>query len=260
MRQEMALSLALAVGLWLVLLRLARRTSPARADPAAPPGAGGAGKGRGFAPALWLPFFLSLLVFGLSAQEDWFTGFWFYNPLLALAAAGLALLLTGAPWRWRRVAGAAALAVVATYSFGIGLLCWPLGALALWWQRETDRRYLTRALPVWLLLGAGNCLAYFYNYRALLPDPALSAGPLAAGEYVRFVFIYLGAPLWFVTPEPALWIGLIGVGLAAGLAVWVGRRRSRIYCWRYSPWEARCLRAWAGRSGAHRRRWRRATS
>jgi hypothetical protein len=209
LRSEMALAVACAAGLWLLLLRRAQRSASA----------------LGRASPLWLPALLALLVFGLSAHEDWFTGFQFYNPLLALTAAGVFCLFAYPEFRWGRLAGACLVALVATYSFGIGLLLWPLGAVALWWRRGEDRRYLTRALPVWLLLGVGNFLAYFHNFR--LPGgenaPAFALG--APGEYLRFACNYLGAPLWFVSTGPAFWIGLVGILLLAGLAAGLIRQR-----------------------------------
>ncbi len=209
-RYEMALAVLCALGLWLLLLRQSARSAAAL--------------GRTFPP--WLPVLVALLVFGLSAHEAWFTGFQFYNPLLALTAAGVLFLLTRPAWSRSALAGACLVALVATYTFGIGLLLWPLGALALWWRRAEDRRYLTQVLPVWLLLGLGNFLAYFHNFT--LPGgenaPGFALGN--PGEYLRFVCNYLGAPLWFVSVGPAFWMGLVGMGLVAALT-WTMVRRQR---------------------------------
>jgi hypothetical protein len=209
LRWQMALSLGLAVGLWLVLIRMASRSAAAT--------------GRASPP--WLPVLLSLLVFSLSAHEDWFGAFWFYNPLLALCAGALALLLTQAPWRWGRLAGAAALALVATYSYSLGLILWPLGLLALWWQRSADRRCLTQALPVWLALGVGNLVAYFAHYRAMTGAPPPAEALAHPGEYLHFVLDYLGAPLGIVNPRLAFCLGLLGSVLVVAMAILLVRLR-----------------------------------
>ena len=80
-RYEMALAVVCALGLWLLLLRQAQRSSAAL--------------GRSLPP--WLPALAALLIFGLSAQEAWLTGFQFYNPLLALTGAGTALRSPSSP-------------------------------------------------------------------------------------------------------------------------------------------------------------------
>lgn len=167
---------------------------------------------------------VALLIFGLSAQEAWFTGFQFYNPLLALAGTVAFVLLAAPRWDWRGFFGACLVALVATYTFGIGLLLWPLGALALWWRRKEDRRYLMPALLVWLLLGLGNFLAYFHNFTLPGGENAPAFALENPGEYLRFVCNYLGAPLWFVSVEPAFWMGLVGMGLVAALTWTLARR------------------------------------
>ncbi len=211
-RYEMALSVLFAVALWVVLVRQAQRSACA----------------LGRTSPLWLPALLSLLVFSLSQQENWLSGLQLQIPLNTLTATAALLLLAQPGLRGWRFAGACALALAATASFGAGLLCWPLGALALWWQRGNDRRYLRRALPVWLMLSVACFAAYLHNLGGAGAEAAAGLG--RGGEYLRFVFTYLGAPLWFVTPEPAFWLGIVGVLLLSGLALGlVGRRRGVVW-------------------------------
>lgn len=216
-RWEMGLSILLAVGLWALLVYRSERTAAAlgRVSPA------------------WVPFFLALLVFSLSQQENWFWGFQVQIPLAVLTGVGAVFLLGQPGFSWGRWAGAVALGLASTYSFGVGMVVWPVGAVALALVGREEHRAWRSGLPTWLLVAAANAAWYLHDYPAVsAPAPTAETSP---GDYLAFVGVYLGAPLWFYDVRNALLLGWGGLLLCAGLLWWL-RGRQRVAGRVLVPW------------------------
>jgi hypothetical protein len=91
-------------------------------------------------------------------------------------------------------AGAALLALCATYSYALGLLAWPLGLLAMLLLGYRKPGYYV----VWLGLAAVSLGFFFHGYRFFVT--ASSSPPLA--ELAHYVLIFLANP--FVSPHLGL--------------------------------------------------------
>lgn len=226
-RWEMALCLLLADALLvlLVVLVLHARTRPtSTVHPAALP-------------------LLSLLVFSPGQWENWIWGWQIQIFLSVLAVvAGLAILATApAPLHLGRLAAAALLGVVASYSFGTGLLYWP-AALPLVWG---ERRGRPTRLGTWALVALATGALYAYPAVELGDGETVArilGAPLHFGAYIC---VFLGAPLFAVHGKLALYGGFAGASLFTGIVLRLAVRHTLFTALAW-PWL--CLSAYAAAS------------
>jgi len=150
--------------------------------------------------------------------------------VLAFAAAALLLLSMGtrATFRW-----ACVLAVLATFTSGQGLLCFPAGLALLVAERRCARALL------WLAIMGLCAVAYFHNYARPLSHPAPQISwtavqffPAAVGGALsdlacRSLALVLPNPRWEAALVPTIRAaaGLALIGLVAWL--WVRRYYKR---------------------------------
>jgi hypothetical protein len=176
-RYEIAVNVLIATALFFALAKLLRReiSSPAEAP-------------------VWLWALLSLLVFSLSQWENWLWGWQLVVFLNVLSVAVGIVFLTRRPLGWRHFVGAAAAGIVATYSFGNGLLFWPIGfgVLALAARTGPPRRLL---LGVWVVLSTlvvASYLAGFQRGGSPMTFETIVIRPLG---FLRYALTFLGSPL-----------------------------------------------------------------
>lgn len=198
-RFELAVGFLFALLGYLVLLRAARRV----ALPLAPG---------------WLPVApaVALLAFSLAAWENWLWGWQLQIFGCVAAASGALTLLAGERLDRRRLVGAAALALIATYSFGVGALVWPIGLGVLLLRADPERR---RRAGAWAC-AAALALAPL----ALDPVPPHHPAGTDLATIAAYVLAYLGAPLAPTSPPGAAVAG--GLGLVAFVAVTAALLRS----------------------------------
>ena len=189
LRAEMFFSVALVAGTSAAIYVLIRRTlldSPRRVA------------------LLWA--LANLLLFLPSQSENWLWGFQLqvFIPNLCLVAALVAMTST---WNaYARIAVAAFFAVVASFSFGNGLLLWPLLGVGLLLRREKKTLIL-----IWLAIFALVFTCYFIGYsRHAAPHP-LSGNWT---EYVYYFSAFLGGAL-LRQRDGALLVSPIIIGMAA---------------------------------------------
>jgi hypothetical protein len=177
-KYELATSLLLATAFFFVVAGIFRRVL---------------GRAAASLP-VWLLALLSLLVFSLSQWENWLVGGQF-QMFLNILGVGLGVAhLTRDSTGWKEVAIAAAAGILATYSFGNGLLFWPigLGILLLVPRTAVPRR---RLVLCWILVSAAVCGSYLIGLRG---DPArttLASVLQRPFDYLRYFATYLGSPL-----------------------------------------------------------------
>jgi hypothetical protein len=192
---EMLLSVALAGGIFAVLLSQAR-ASARRLD-------------TGWR---WLAPVLALIVFSLGQAESWWGGWNIQIFMSALAACAAIALLARPGLRWLNLLLALVCGVVATYSYAPGLLIWPVGLGLLLLQtlatpgsfldggrqpavgsRQSSARFL--AAVAWAALGGLAVGGFFYHYAWTAQAPSLGAALRAPGRYLLYTITYLGAPI-----------------------------------------------------------------
>ena len=128
-------------------------------------------------------------------------------------------LLSYRPITWGRLLGAIACAVVATFSFGNGLLLWWIGLLMLTvpWLKN---RQTSITFPLsWLLAGSLLTGVYLNDFRVPSHHPSpwtLLEQPI---EYVQYMLSFLGNPISTQYSLLMGFLGLIGVGTCLTLLV-----------------------------------------
>jgi hypothetical protein len=168
--------------------------------------------------ALWA--FINLFLFSPIQAENWLWGFQLQIFLSNLCLVGAIVCATSEAPRLVRLAGALAFAVAGTFSFGNGLLIWPVILFLLVCRREK-----LLFLIAWVSAAALVVLAYLPGYQG--HD---AVRPVVSWlDYPLYFFGFLGAPLARIPNSQPLTlpviIGSILVVLFLGIAVEVVRRR-----------------------------------
>jgi hypothetical protein len=217
-----ALAALSAINLWIVL----RRTLA-----------------RPLEQSLVVMLLLNLLLFSPVQAENWTWGFQFplffcnllFTTGLVVACSGLGLA--------KKFAVSALIAVVATFSFGGGVLLWPLTfPVAVLAQEGTGLKSRIGWLAAWISLAAAAIALYFFGYTKPPHHPGLAAsGSLL--DYFLYVATFLGAHLSRATQtEPifqAASIGTVLILLYLSAAFWICRHfRDRTLLRRTIPWLA----------------------
>jgi hypothetical protein len=167
----------------------------------------------------WAIPVMSLLVFSLNQAENWLWGWQIQIFLNVLAVVAGAALLGGGPFRWRNSGGAFLCGLVATYSFANGLLFWPMGFLTLMLVPFEKRRQKERALAFWAAGSAAVIASYLFQFRYDSPSgTAWTQFLVHPGEYLSYLFIYLGRPV-INYQKYALAFGILGFLLFALLCL-----------------------------------------
>jgi hypothetical protein len=177
-RYELATSILLATAFFFVIAGIFRRAL-ARPTPSR----------QG-----WLWALLSLVVFSLAQWENWLIGGQFQMFLNILGIALGVAFLTREAVGWKEVAIGAAAGVLATYSFGNGLLFWPIGLGMLVLARRTvvPRR---RLMLCWIIVAAAVYCSYLIGFQGDPARTSLSSILERPLGYFRYFATYLGSPL-----------------------------------------------------------------
>lgn len=175
----------------------------------------------------------ALFVFTPAAHENvtWDIQFIVIVPVFALLAAARLNASDRSPAV--QALGSAALAVVATFTFANGLLCWLLNAP--WWWRiapGSGRRWRPERWDfVYAALGLAAVALYFHGYVKPPQHPSLAAAlqqPVAAAA---FFFAWIGGPWSQALAQPlagATVLGALLLGAALALALTALRRWSSL--------------------------------
>jgi hypothetical protein len=159
-------------------------------------------------PVAWLIPVLSLMIFSLNQSENWFFG-WNVQIFMNVAAVILGLIVIGgSEFSWPRLIAAAALGIVATYSFANGFLFWPLAFLLLWKKRNSIDNSAV-VFSFWILIAVTSFALYIHGYSRPAEHPSpwhFLNEPLSA---LNYFFAYLGSPLLAFckkTPDIVQWL------------------------------------------------------
>lgn len=204
-RYELATTYVLALLLYGLLLAAVRRGASSGDD----------------ANTHWVIPLLSIFVFSLNQWENWFLGWQLQVLLAAVCILGALQCLLHATHRPVCLAGAILLAVVASCSFGTGVLVWPAGlAMLLLLVRNGRVKWLAAA---WSLSAVLCLVVYLHGLDTAVSAPYGSIKPHLL-TYPAYVLKYLGAPLinWDGGRAPLLDLdgALAAVAGGAGLCIW----------------------------------------
>jgi hypothetical protein len=158
---------------------------------------------------LFQPQFWDCLLWPTSSLANfWVVAFALGSLLLADCASGAG-----------RLAGAGALAVLATFSQGNGMLVWPLVALVLLLHG--------RRRDLWLWGAAATLVLAFYFSGYERPDPNASIPSAMRWETVAYALNLLGSGPAFAQPGASLALGVVGTASAVAFALF-GKPRSNL--------------------------------
>lgn len=154
--------------------------------------------------ALWA--LINLFLFSPIQAENWLWGFQLQIFLSNLCLVGAIIGVTAKHDFFLRFAMAFVFALVGTFSFGNGLLIWPVVAFVLVCRRE-------KALHVvaWVGVALLVLCGYFLRYH----NEALARQAMHWWEYPLFFFAFLGAPLARIPTDNPL---VLPVSIGAVLA------------------------------------------
>lgn len=163
----------------------------------------------------------ALFLCSLTQWENWLRGYHVHILMGALAPMASLLVLT--QWRstWWHTTLAALLTLLGEWSFGTGLVAWPLGALAIAVRR--DEGWQAR-LAVWLVLGGLAVALYFPGLPPRSGRDASMAGQfgslrgvarLLAGILAPIAMPVMYVPDAFAGPVSPLQVVVVGVGAGA---------------------------------------------
>jgi hypothetical protein len=171
---------------------------------------------------------ISIVVFSLNQWQNWLWGMQLII-LMCVAATMAAIALLSQP-RSTTTQFLAAIggAVVATYSFGSGLLIWPAGLLIIVASGRANR---FRRVIGWSVAAVVTLVGFFYRLQRPSAPRAL-ASVAHPGTLIRYVLTHIGAPIVSFTGAArpprdagvAIWVGAIGVTAAASLTYQLVRK------------------------------------
>jgi hypothetical protein len=165
---------------------------------------------------------LAVASFGLVHFTLFLIGMMFvWNLMLATAIWSLWWL---SRQDWAGFAGAAALALVGSFTINNGLLVWPIGWLVLWLGRDRGARRW-----VWLAIGVAVFAFYYRGYVHPGHHPPLAAALREPVESAVFFLVLLGAPFGGGSHRLSAIMGVAVLAflLAAGWSQWRGWRSWR---------------------------------
>lgn len=166
----------------------------------------------------WFLPLLSVLLFSLSASYAWVVMSGMVMWLVMLVELLTLFWLTSEPLCGRRVAWAAAAAVVATFSCANGLALWPVGLAAIATVPLAAGSARWRLCAAWTLAFAAVATVYARGFVYPTHHPSFAhvvGDPL---RFIKFVVGYLGVSL---TQQNLVVAGLGGVALFLFLIAWL---------------------------------------
>jgi hypothetical protein len=169
----------------------------------------------------------NLLIFSPGQAENWFWGFQIQMFMPTVCLVGSLLILDSPRIHVGRFLSGCALAVVATFSFGSGLLLWPIVGSHLL-VRGAHKRWIIW----WTALSMIVALLYFAGYQAHPSPGQYHASYL---DYVIYFLRFNGNALGQLPVQSALlWSAIFGAGsvLLYGVAV------AAFFRWRGPPLRA----------------------
>ncbi len=204
LRIELALTLLFATLLFGLIALLFRR-----AESADRPGAA----------TLWPLPIAAVLIFSFAQHAVWVWSLHMMITMVAFFTTLVVFLLGRERLSPQSFVLAAAAAIIATYSFGAGIVAWPVGLLMLLLRPGPDMRRRAVGALAWCLCAGLTMLGYFIQYQSTPANQnALDTlmRPLALAHYL---LAHIGAPLFSYSPALAATAGALGT-LAAALLIW----------------------------------------
>jgi len=143
----------------------------------------------------WPVAMLGMLVFSFAQWENWMWG-WQIQILFSVWAivTGIYLLDRQQFSRWT-FSGALVLGVLASFSFGNGLLYWIIAFPLVMFSRYRNQNERRIAIGIWFLLAVAVYILYFHDYVKPDDHPSLLVALHHPVEFIRYVLIFVGTAI-----------------------------------------------------------------
>jgi hypothetical protein len=178
--------------------------------------------------ALLLAAPVTLLVFSVGQYASFLTSYAIGQHLCQLGIASTIFAMTRPRLSWPHLVAASVAAAVATFSWGGGLLAWPLGGVALLLR-------IPRRWPIWLVWGALSLAAAGVVVRQGTGLPPLWY-ILSHPDFALFALTLLGKPICsqpFPPASMALFAGIVLAVVLSPILLWAGRLRQPLLLLRW---------------------------
>lgn len=167
--------------------------------------------------SLWALPMAAVLLFSFSHHAVWVWGLHVMIAMTTFFLVAIVWLLGSPAPGARRLVLAGVAGVLASYSFGAGIVAWPVGLVMLVSSRAWSTRRRGAVAVLWSGAAVLTMVVYFAGYTSTPASRSaldVLAHPL---RYLAYVLSYIGAPLFSFSPELAVGAGLIGGGFAVFL-------------------------------------------
>ena len=190
---ELTLNFILALGIFAAVIYLVRYIISSKTD-----------------KYYWLLPVFSLVIFSPNQWENWLWGFQI-TIFLNVFAVVLGILLIASPkLDWKKLTLSIFLGIIATYSYGTGLLYWILGFTVLFSHRKRIKSFLLSGL-IFLFSSVIVVFLYFFQSNSLFQGFIfIYQHPV---DFILYVFSFLGGPIAGVHPVPAIFAGITGIAI-----------------------------------------------
>ncbi|MBM4254768.1 MAG: hypothetical protein FJ147_02595 [Deltaproteobacteria bacterium] len=142
-----------------------------------------------------LLFLASVTIFSIAQEENWLWGVQLIVFVPAACLSSICTLAYSSCSVMAKFIGGILLAIVSTFSYANGMLCWLVALPVLLVQTEADRQNRKCGVLLWLISGFVSIGLYFYNYHKPSHHPSFTAAladPLSA---ILYILAFLGAPV-----------------------------------------------------------------
>ncbi len=154
------------------------------------------------------PWIILLIALSLFVPQHEITNW----PIVAFAAILQYSLVIGSLWLlsrpgWANLTGAAALATLATFSFGNGMFTFPAGLLVLALKKPGR----TAEWLIWTLFMVAVVFLYFQEYKFRGQSGSLTSALLNPIPVIQYFFTFFGTILIRILQVDQIWITLAGL-------------------------------------------------
>jgi len=163
-------------------------------------------KDRAAGDAKLLQLLACVLVFSLTQWFSWSDPITMHFHICSGCFLGAVLLLSGERLSGPRLLGAAALCLMATYSYANGLSSW-FAVSPLIYLRRTNRRVWKVLSGIWSAVTGATLWCYFHHYDQPTYHPSIWIAAYHPADALSFFFKFLAGPLCPTVPLLAFVVG-----------------------------------------------------
>lgn len=200
---ELAASILIASGMFLTLIHQLKKTT----------------QNLNFNKPYWIIPVISVITFSLAQCENWLWGWQIQIHLNILTVVAGIFFISSSKTKWIHFYLAILMGIIATYSFANGLLYWALALLILLAIKHQNKKNKIVKLIIWIAASAIIICTYMYQYQKPTRHPSLTFLADHFLEFIKYILLYLGSPVWSYHTSGAILAALFGLITLALLTV-----------------------------------------